>query len=787
MAESAGGKSRLFPGILVIFVIVLAAFLSILTLAPPRVVPAGAPVEEFSAERAYALLKEIAVNPHPLGTPEHDEVRDTIMRMWRDLGMEPEIQKGMHFDGKGHWAARVENILVRLPGTRPIPGRTLMLAAHYDSVQAAPGAADDGAAVVTLLETARALKAGPPLAGDVIFLITDGEEDGLLGAQVFQAEHPWAGEVGLVLNFEARGTNGPSLMFQSSSGNKALVSALAASPHPRAYSMGAMAYRSMPNNSDLSIWLDAGIQGLNFAWIGRAYDYHSSGDNLARLDLRSLQHHGSYALFLARRFGNEGIPAPIEGDAVHFSLAGDILIRYNRPTAYAFLALILNLLILAGVIAGKRGLLRAADVLRGVAFMLGAVILSGGLGFGLLSLVRAVHGTWLPSGPWRYSPGYLLAVILLGAAATTLLSILLKGRKSAFGSAFGAAVLWLVLAAAVTLFAFDAGYVGVFPALSLAIGVLAWALAAKKGVEDPAPPLWVSALTAAVVVLVAVPLILLLFQAMFLSPFVAAILGALTAAMLAAMTPAVELCRRGMGRGLSVFLFGLFFAAAAASALTVRYTAEIPRLVSLQYRHDLDTGRAFWVTRTATLNPWLKEIVGSEWRSGHPEPEQVGNAAEFSYREAPVSSLTPPDVQVIEDVVLRDAPPSPSQRNSRVLALRVVSPRGGRRLTLTVKAEGLQSAEIDGRHLELIPENASGFGAVFLNPGPGGVELRLKTAAGPVSLTVRESNPVFPDLPGFNPMPPPPGVRLDRKELLLSKTFVFPPPAESEAAPSVRR
>ena len=50
--------------------------------------------------------------------------------------------------------------------------------AHYDSVPFGPGAADDGAGVVTLLETARALKAGPPLKNDVIFLFTDGEEAG---------------------------------------------------------------------------------------------------------------------------------------------------------------------------------------------------------------------------------------------------------------------------------------------------------------------------------------------------------------------------------------------------------------------------------------------------------------------------------------------------------------------------------------------------------------------------------------------------------------------------------
>jgi hypothetical protein len=40
----------------------------------------------------------------------------------------------------------------------------------------------------------------------------------------------------------------------------------------------------MPNDTELSVWLRAGLQGLNFAFIGRPYDYHTAGDNLARLE-----------------------------------------------------------------------------------------------------------------------------------------------------------------------------------------------------------------------------------------------------------------------------------------------------------------------------------------------------------------------------------------------------------------------------------------------------------------------------------------------------------------------
>jgi hypothetical protein len=233
--------------------------LAIRALAPPEVLPADAPAAEFSAVRAAFLLKPIAAEPHPMGVPAHDWVRDTILRDWRALGLEPVVQTGVRFRPAGWEATRVENILVRLPGTA---GRALMLSTHYDSVEPAPGAADDGAGVVTLLETARALLAGPRLAQDIIFLITDGEEDGLVGAQVFCAQHPWAKEVGLALNFEARGTAGSSLMYQTSRGNRELIAALARSPHPRGYSFAGTVYRHMPNAGDLTVFMRSGMQGL---------------------------------------------------------------------------------------------------------------------------------------------------------------------------------------------------------------------------------------------------------------------------------------------------------------------------------------------------------------------------------------------------------------------------------------------------------------------------------------------------------------------------------------------
>lgn len=178
-----------------------------------------------------------------------------------------------------------------MPGRDPT-GRVL-LSAHYDSTAGSPGAADDKAAVAAILETAPALTSGQPLRNDVVMLLTDGEEPGLLGAAAFVAQHRARARGGVVLNWEATGNAGPSVLFETSPGDAELVRVLAASaPSPVGDSALAAGYEAGNQNTDFNVLRDAGYAGLNFALVdGTAY-YHSSQDTLAALDLRSVQHIG---------------------------------------------------------------------------------------------------------------------------------------------------------------------------------------------------------------------------------------------------------------------------------------------------------------------------------------------------------------------------------------------------------------------------------------------------------------------------------------------------------------
>src|SRR5690554_3800596 len=178
------------------------------------------PANEFSAIRASIPLEEIAKEPHYLGSDAHDEVRKFLIGELHKLGLEPHIQEGFSYNNDAKTLNKPINIAAKFPGTGN--GKALLLLSHYDSAAIhSPGASDDGIGIVSILESFRAyLASGARPENDIIILFTDAEEIGLDGAKLFMDEHPWAKDVGLVLNFEARGTSGPSnMILETNQGN----------------------------------------------------------------------------------------------------------------------------------------------------------------------------------------------------------------------------------------------------------------------------------------------------------------------------------------------------------------------------------------------------------------------------------------------------------------------------------------------------------------------------------------------------------------------------------------
>jgi hypothetical protein len=329
---------------------------------PPSPRSADAPATVFSAERAMADVRVIAREPHPVGSPENARVRDHLLGRLRGMGLEAEVRPGKIAAGDDA-TVRVENVLGRLRGTNAA-APALLLMAHYDSVPRSPGAADDAAGVAAILETVRAFRAaGARPARDVVVLLTDGEEAGLLGARAFfagDAEYPQPGvpqrpadpeaaRIGTVLNFEARGAAGRTYLFETGPNNAGLIEAFGrAVASPSASSLARFVYDRMPNGTDFTIPKRLGIPGLNFAFIADEAAYHTPLATPARLDQGSLQHMGDQALAMLTDLASRPAPPLATSDAVYADLFGLILVAYPAWGGWIVLAAAAVLLLVAG-------------------------------------------------------------------------------------------------------------------------------------------------------------------------------------------------------------------------------------------------------------------------------------------------------------------------------------------------------------------------------------------------------------------------------------------------------
>lgn len=298
---------------------------------PPPAAPTSIAPEQFSAARALQHLPAIARQPHPTGSEESQRVRDYLLDSLQQLGAEVRIEKsiGTYQPRRGApRSAEVQNIVATCRGTAP--SRTVLLVAHYDSVPGSPGAGDDGAGVVVLLETLRALQTGAPLRNEVVILFTDAEEAGLLGAAAFTSGHPDLAErVGVVINLEARGTSGPALMFETSDQNGWLIRQFArAAPNPTASSLMYAVYKLLPNDTDLTPLKAAGLSGFNFAFTESWQHYHTANDSIENLDPRSVQHMGANVLALTRQLGNLALTDTRRPDLIYFNPFGHWLLAY---------------------------------------------------------------------------------------------------------------------------------------------------------------------------------------------------------------------------------------------------------------------------------------------------------------------------------------------------------------------------------------------------------------------------------------------------------------------------
>jgi len=368
---------------------------------PPRTV--DAPATAFSAERAMVDVREIAQRPHAIGTPEHARVRQVLVDRLTALGLSPALQSGtlspQAIQRLERWQdapvspdLRVTNIVGRLPGRDRSQPAVLMMA-HYDTTWISPGAADDSTGVAAILEAVRAIRARGPIERDLVVLFTDAEELNLDGARAFFSEHPWRDRVGMVVNVEARGGGGRASMFETGIGNTPTIrlfgpAAVRADGGTTASSLAGFIYDQMPNGTDYTIARDRGIQGLNFAFVGRPSHYHTAESTPDALDPGAVQHIGSQVLEVSDRLLRVDALPGIGPDRVYADLLGQVVIQHAPATGWILLGLAA---LLFGVAAWRSGQVDRAGLTEIGRGLLGGLWLIA-MGLVVLQVVRLLAG-----------------------------------------------------------------------------------------------------------------------------------------------------------------------------------------------------------------------------------------------------------------------------------------------------------------------------------------------------------------------------------------------------------
>ncbi len=758
--------------------------LSLYKTRPPAVVPASAPERDFSAERAMNHVIAISQEPHVTGSPEIYEVRDYILAELTDLGLNPETQLivAQSFLNEKN-VALAENIIAKIPGTAPT--QAILILGHYDTPDNSPGAGDNGASVAAMLETARALMAGPPLNNDIILLFPDAEENTVAGAKAAQ-KHPMLSDVGLVVSLEMRGIGGPVYMFETGTENGRVIPEFAkAVPNPAANSLQREVYEMMPNNTDFTGYRDAGYAGFNISTIERTTHYHAPMSTVEELDPRSLQHHGSYTLAIARHFGDLDLSNIKADDAVYFDLLSSTLVHYPGFLAIP-LAIVALILFVGLVIFGwRKEQLTAKGIGLGfLAFL--AVLVSGPGAMTLLwFIIRATVNPTLILGDTYNSPLYFLAFGLLVVAISVALYSLFRRRASTPDLAVGALVWWAILLIVTTIMLPMANFVFLWPLFFALIAVGDLFLT-----DNQKPLTWAGV---AILSLAALPGLLLIPPMAYSVAVGLVIVISLTGAsmilvslLLGLLVPhlkAMTWSESGVGQ------WWLSVGSAVAGAVillvaifTTRLDAENPRLVHLNYGLNAHTGEAIWASLqpseaylTDLSREWTEQFFSDE-ATVKAIPDFFGtNSRQFTVDRAPVLPLSPAAVEILEDT-----------RNGDVRSLRllITSFHGAIQTGFYIKPPPeIISAAINGEPLavkENAPDRQETWELQYYGPLATGMELSLDVnSPEAVEMLVVERVPGLPDLPGQSVAPQPDYVRpyadtdLPSHVTLISNTHTF--------------
>ncbi|TLP76985.1 M20/M25/M40 family metallo-hydrolase [Maribacter sp. ACAM166] len=594
------------PTVITLLLIILAIYWSFHSVMPQYTADSTIAETAFSTDRALEHVKEISNEPHSVGFPGHKKVRNYITTELEKLGLETSFQEG-YFSGDWSKLSKAENILARIKGSEN--GKALLLLSHYDSnPHSALGASDAGSGVATILEGVRAfLKTNTKPKNDIIILISDAEELGLNGAELFVDKHEWLKDVGLVLNFEARGSGGPSYMLmETNRGNSNMITEfIAANPEfPVANSLVYSIYKMLPNDTDLTIFREhADIEGFNFAFIDDHFDYHTAIDNYERLDRNTLAHQGSYLMPLLNHFSNADLSALKSlNDNVYFNVPFFKIVYYPFYWIMPMLIIAILCFTILLFLGFKKKVLNGKDILKGFIPVLFSLVVNGLVGFYSWSFLKWFYPCYkdMLHGFTYNGYAYIFAFALFSIGTCFYAYHRFKVVKTA-NLLIAPIFIWLIICGLVSVYLKGAAFF-IIPVFSVLV-----ALYIHINQKNPNSYL----------------LVFLGLPALFIfSPFVKMFPVGLGLKMMVATTLLTTLIfflllplftKYRKKAALSFLSFLLFAGFMVSAHMKSSFTKESPKPTSLLYVLNVDENKALWATHEHVLSNWTSQyITGNE-------------------------------------------------------------------------------------------------------------------------------------------------------------------------------
>lgn len=607
-------------------------------------------LSEFSSKRALEQVRTLSKKPHYIGSENHAVVADYLEKELQQLGLETKIQEGTTLSDWGN-LTKSKNILARIKGSDN--SKALLLLSHYDSAphSYSLGASDDASGIATILESVRAfLHNKTPHKNDIILLFSDAEELGLNGAALFVTQSDWAKEVGLVLNFEARGTAGPSYMLMEvNKGNATLVKKFSeANPkYPVSNSLMYSIYKMLPNDTDLTVFREQkNIQGFNFAFIDDHFNYHTAQDDIDHLSSKTLEHQGTYLMPLLNYFSNT--------DLKNMTSTEDY-VYFNTPfyfVSYPFswilpmwIGTLVLFLVLVFIGIGKRVLI-LSEIGKGVLPLLGSLFGSGlvaFLGWKILLVFYPQYNDILQGFTYN-GHDYIAAFIFLSLAIGFLFYRKLNTENLAINYFITPLLIWIIINLGITFYLPGAAFFSIpvyFGLIMLASFVITQKVNPVLNVILSIPAL-----------IIFVPFITMFPIGLGLKILMgSAILTVLTFGIL---IPVFGIFIRKGIWSLALFLISIGFFVNAH--LDSGYQKGTAKPNSLLYVYDAEKDNAVWTTYDVNLDSWTKSYLGENPGKAialNRNPLFSKYHSEFTFMtKAPVTKLAKPTIEFLRDTII---------------------------------------------------------------------------------------------------------------------------------------